>query len=327
MEVQLTHSPNCRFCGKGPLAFQFTFEADEALTRNLQGTTFSLAACESCGTFQVDPHPTEALARDFFSSLDPTGTGLDPEGRKVDKGKREEARLREYQGYVSAMGPFLPEGGAILDIGAGTGRMLSLFPDKYERIAVEPNPLAARKARDRGLDVIEDWAENLKQPKLPLSLIIFNQSLDHLVRPDLILGRTLNWLGPGGLVLITGLINPSSLAARITGPNFRLWHPYHQIYPPREAVIQKLASFGFETLGVHRPYFGTPFGSLPSLFKGAMTLAKAWALRGKRGVPSPPWPGNVQGFLARKALLFAKARLKEGAMEEREARSQLDFPG
>ncbi|MDR2199512.1 MAG: class I SAM-dependent methyltransferase [Deltaproteobacteria bacterium] len=323
MEVQLIHSPACRFCGKGPLHFQFTFSAPRELTRNLDSDTFIISACGSCGTFQVNPHPSEALARDFFSRADLYLEAKDPEGRGVDYLERSEARLEEYREYARAITPFLPpKGGTILDLGAGSGLMLSLLPDKYRRVAVEPNAFLAQKAKDRGLAVVNDWAENLKQPDPPLALLLFNQSLDHFIRPDLILGRFLNWLEPGGLILISGLINPLSLAARICGPNFRLWHPYHQICPTRDAVIRKLASYGCEILSVYRPYFKTPFGSLPSLLKGAYVLSKAWLLKNRRAVPSPPWPGNVQSFLARKKLLFSKVR----ALDESELQSEKRLP-
>jgi SAM-dependent methyltransferase len=281
-----------------------------------------MTACASCGTFQVNPHPPEALAREFFTLPDLYSKGIDPDGRDVDPIQRADARQQEYEGYLRAILPFLPKegGGTILDLGAGTGLMLSLLPDRFNRIAVEPNLFLSQKAKDRGLTVVNDWAENVKQPEGPLVMLILNQSLDHFTRPDLILGRTLNWLEPGGLVLISGLINPKSLAARITGPNFRLWHPYHQICPTRDAVVNKLSSFGFETLAIFRPYLGTPFGSLPSLLKGAYVLAKAWLLKSMRGVPSPPWPGNVQSFLARKTLLFS--RLKHESAE-RQAKGRI----
>jgi SAM-dependent methyltransferase len=323
MEVQLTYTPVCRFCGKGPLNFQFTFETPREQTRNLEGTAFIMSACASCGTFQVNPHPDMALAREFFSLPELYLEGVGPDGQRTDPLKAAEARLREYQGYANAAIPLLPEkGGVILDIGAGTGLMLSLLPDKYKRVAVEPNLVLAQRARDKGLTVISDWAENIRQPDGPLVMLIFNQSLDHLVRPDVVLGKTLNWLEPGGLVLMTGLINPQSLAARITGPFFRLWHPYHQICPPREAVANKLQSFGFELLGIYRPYFETPFGSLPSLMKGALVLAKAWLLKSKVGVQSPPWPGNVLSFIARKRLLFNKLK----SLEEQEMKAQGGVP-
>jgi SAM-dependent methyltransferase len=270
--------------------------------RNAPKEPFIIESCESCGSFQVNPHPSEETAKKFFLRPDLYLPGPDPDGNIIDPLQRAEKKLREYQGYVSTILPFLPEGGTILDVGAGTGLMLSLFPDRYQRIAIEPNPIAAQKARERGLDVLEIWAENLDPPKTPLVLLVFNQSLDHFVRPDYVLGRTLNWLAPGGLVLLTGLINPKSLAARITGPNYRLYHPFHQVYPIREAVLDKLSSHGLETLGIWRPYLNTPYGSLMKLFKGAFVLSKALLLKNREGIPSPPWPGNTLSYLAQKRL-------------------------
>jgi SAM-dependent methyltransferase len=208
----------------------------------------------------------------------------------------------------------LPDYGTILDVGAGTGLMLSLFPKKYRRLALEPNPLAAQKARERDeeLIVIEDFIEDLNTLTDPLILVICNQSLDHLASPHLAIGKLLNWLTPGGLALLTGLINPHSLAAKVTGPNFRLWHPFHQIYPPRQAVVDKLSSYGLDTLGIWRPYFNTPYGSMGALLKGAFILAHAWLTKGTKKIPSPPWPGNTISYLARKNLLVKPLKVMDG---------------
>ncbi|MDR1165500.1 MAG: class I SAM-dependent methyltransferase [Deltaproteobacteria bacterium] len=300
----LTYTPQCRWCGKGPLTFQYIFDRELGLKDLIPLDRFVMERCEACGTFQVNPHPGESLARAYFQRPELYLQAADPDGAVGSNIARAEARRGEYQEYVAATLARLPEGGAILDIGAGTGLALSLFPDRYRRVAVEPNPLAAQKCRERGLDVLEDWAETLKAPREPLCALIFNQSLDHFPRPDLMLGRALNWLAPGGLILLTGLVNPNGVAARITGPAHRLWHPFHQVYPPRDALAAKLRAHGFRTLAFWRPYFHTPHGSCWALAKGIYQLAKAWALQSRVGVPSPPWPGSVYGLLAQKTLLF-----------------------
>ncbi|MDR1041496.1 MAG: class I SAM-dependent methyltransferase [Deltaproteobacteria bacterium] len=304
MALDLIHTPVCRWCGKGPLAFRFTFDRCLDPGRNPAEETFIMERCSACGSFQVNPHPGPELARSFFSRPDLYVRTTDPEGRDVDPVRRAEQREEEYRGYAAAALAVMPEHGTVVDFGAGTGLMLSLIPDRYRRIAVEPNPEAAAKARERGVEVSGTWAEDLYGPPGELALAIFNQSLDHFVRPDVVLGRVLNWIPPGGAALLTGLINPQSVAARLTGPMFRLWHPFHQVYPPRDAVTARLASFGFETVAVWRPYFRTPYGSIPALLKGAYTLTKAFLLRNRRGVPSPPWPGNTVSYLARKTLLY-----------------------
>jgi SAM-dependent methyltransferase len=300
----LIHTPVCRWCWKGPLGFRFTFDRSLEPLGDPRPETFVMEWCAACGAFQVNPHPGPEMAREFFSRKDLYVRTQDPEGRDVNPVTRAEQRLEEYRGYAAAALRVMPERGAVLDVGAGTGLMLSLFPDTYDRIAVEPNPEGASQARRRGLEVSESWAEDLDRPPDRLALAIFNQSLDHLVRPDIVLERILGWIPPGGAVLLTGLVNPRSVAARITGPMFRLWHPFHQVYPPRDAVTARLAAFGFETVAVWRPYFRTPYGSVPALLKGAYALTKAFLLKSRTGVPSPPWPGNTVSYLAVKPLVY-----------------------
>jgi SAM-dependent methyltransferase len=296
--VELIHTPHCRLCGQGPLLPRLVFRAPSQLTGE-----FYLVACQHCGTWQVNPHPGPKLTQSFFSMTELWTEGLDPDQKPVSPVQRSEQRRREYSRYAQAMIPHLPEGGLILDIGAGTGLMLSLLPEGRRKLAVEPNPAAAALARERGLEVTRQWAESLTFPSQPVSCLILNQALDHLPRPDLFLSRALGWLSPGGLVLLSGLINPRSLPARVYGTGHRLWHPFHQIYPPLAAVSGVLEKYGLEILHSWRPYFGTPGLGPGRLLKDSFRLLGAALLRPK-GAVSPPWPGSTYSVLAKKKLLF-----------------------
>jgi SAM-dependent methyltransferase len=273
---------------------------------------FFLEECRSCRTLGLNPYPGPETLRRYFASPARYALGKSPEGRPVDPLERAEARLEEYRSYAKAMMTFLPEEGMILDVGAGTGLLLSLLPERYERLALEPNSLAAEAARLRGLETRELWAEDLRRPRIPLSALAMTQSLDHLARPDLFLSKVLPWLAPGGLVLLGGLINPHSLAARIYGPGHRLYHPFHQVYPPPKAVTDLLAAYGFEIIRAWRPYFKTPYGSLRTLIKDSFSMAKTLLWRSPDSL-SPPWPGNTVTYLARKTLLFRPLALPKAA--------------
>jgi SAM-dependent methyltransferase len=264
---------------------------------------FELQACAECGTWQVNPHPGLAVIRRFFEDPRRWAPALDPNSRPVDPLRRAEERLGEYRRYAAALKAQLPERGLILDVGAGTGLMLSLLDGvPNPRLAVEPNPAAAAEAARRGLQVSGQWAEELRPPFGALAALIMNQSLDHLVRPDLFLGRALHWLAPGGLVLLSGLINPRSLAARVYGPSHRLFHPFHQVYPPPTAVRRLLAPWGLELTAVWKPYFGTPYGSWRQLLSASAAMTVRLLRPGAAG-PSPAFPGSCAAYLARKTLL------------------------
>jgi SAM-dependent methyltransferase len=229
--------------------------------------------------------------------------GIDPEKKIVNPIERSESHRDEYAEYAKTINALLPDSGAIMDVGAGTGLMLSLIEDSRTKLAVEPNIMAARAAAARGHEVIQDWAESLSPPKKPLACLIMNQTLDHLPRPDQFLSQAIHWLAPGGMLLLGGLINPGCLTAKVYGPAFRLFHPFHQVYPTPSAVDKVLTPFGFELVAVWRPYFQTPHGSVGKFLKTCGFMALRCLKLGQDG-PSKAFPGNTVTYLYRKRVLY-----------------------
>jgi SAM-dependent methyltransferase len=279
---------------------------------DLGGGPFFLHACQACGAWQLNPHPGPEASRRFFASHDRWLVGLDPDQRPVNPLERAEGRLSEYRQYAGTIMALLPETGAVMDVGAGTGLMLSLIDDGRTRLAVEPNAMASRAAAERGLTVIQEWAEALGPPERPLAALIMNQSLDHLPRPDLFLAQAVHWLAPGGLLLLGGLINPACLSARVHGPSFRLFHPFHQVYPTPAAVRRVLAPFGLELVAVWRPYFQTPHGSAGKFLRACGLMALR-CLGLAHGGTSGAFPGNTVSYLFRRKVLFHSLKIEAPA--------------
>ncbi|MGL4208009.1 MAG: class I SAM-dependent methyltransferase [Candidatus Adiutrix sp.] len=289
----------CRWCGEMALTPKLVLPPPKGLKDE-----FSLATCHICATWQVSPFWEKGKIYDYFINPARFRPSCDPDGLSINPYERLNLRQGEYEVYAQAMAPHLAHGGTVLDIGAGGGLMLSLLPPNLRLLALEPNPVAADIARQRGLTVLENWAEDIDFPPSSLLAVVMNQSLDHLYDPRSIISKVALWLRPGGLLLISGLINPQSWAARVFKENFRLWHPLHQIYPPPQGVMDVLGPLGFRALKWWRPYFNTPFGGFKKFLTHLpMVLLATVGLKHPQR-PSPPWPHNTFSLLAQKNILL-----------------------
>ena len=124
-----------------------------------------------------------------------------------------------------------PPGSRILDLGCGTGEFIAALRDDYDVTGVEPEPDAARWAREQfGLAVYTGGWEALPAGAADFDLITMWHVLEHLPEPLSILKQIRDRLTPAGKLLIA-LPNPSSPDAVIYRSEWvaldaprHLWH-------------------------------------------------------------------------------------------------------
>ena len=125
------------------------------------------------------------------------------------------------------------------------------------------------------------------------------QTLDHLAGPGAMLLKIRDWLAPGGLLLLSGLINIAGPAARLFGNRFRLLHPFHLVYFTPMVIRRILAALGFRILSLEYPYFNTPYFTLGSIARLAGGLSRPAGFGRGGSLPySPAAYGSLMTVLA-----------------------------
>lgn len=138
---------------------------------------------------------------------------------------------REVWRYIKDELEDIP-GRSILDIGCFRGDMLEYLGDRWERFGVEPSPEAGREAQNRGIRIIGETIESLRDEAHRFGAITMIDVAEHLPRPLDSLRLLTKLLLPGGKLLIfTG--STDALSWRLSGVDY-----YYSAMPEHVAFMR-----------------------------------------------------------------------------------------
>ncbi len=146
-------------------------------------------------------------------------------------------------GYMVRFLSYCPQG-KLLEVGTGNGSFLWLMSKLGWQVeGIEPDPVAAKAAKDTGLNVWQCGIEDADLEAESYDAIVLHHVLEHIPEPKTVLEKLVNCLKPGG-VLVCVTPNPVSNAANIFKNN---WYglaetPRHLVLPSPEgykSMLQK----------------------------------------------------------------------------------------
>jgi SAM-dependent methyltransferase len=150
-----------------------------------------------------------------------------------------------YRSELAAVKTFLPACGRGLEIGVGTGRFAA--PLGID-MGVEPARAMAAIARQRGIKVLEAYAEGLPFGDASFDFVLMVTVLCFLADPFRALGEATRVLKPGGRLII-GLIDPDSPLGRAYEANKNQSKFYRQAkFHPVGQVLTWLEVLGYADL-------------------------------------------------------------------------------
>ena len=298
LDTNETETLSCPACagsgwrdrGRIPPASEF---AGRALDRALSGGR--LLECQTCGLARRSIVQPPA----FYDALYARASGKlwQPEGVRPDQRLVVDKLLRHLQA------------GSVLDVGCGTGTLLSLLPDGFRRFGIEIGEEARAIAEAQGVELLGSNVADLDGLGQSFDAIVACDVVEHFANPRMFIESVMRRLRPGGLfVLSTG--DSSAWLWRLCGGNF--WYCQYaehvSFLSPRwledqvgaDAELVELQRFAYGSLSAASRFKLT---ALLCFYLMAPNTFGQW-LAGRKGVaaktpfyPNPPGQGLTRDHL------------------------------
>lgn len=211
-------------------------------THQFEKNGFGYAQCTDCGTLFQSPRPPLAAFEAFYRGSESSKYWAEVFFPAVAEVRRESIfrpRVERLAGLCAEKGIRVER---LIDVGAGYGIFLDEWCRRYPQVkalAVEPYSSLAQACRSKGLEVAEDFVENLAGHNNSADLVTCFEVLEHVHAPLDFVQLLKGLARPGGYVFLSTL--------GIDGFDLQvLWERSTQIFPPHH--INFLSREGFERL-------------------------------------------------------------------------------
>jgi SAM-dependent methyltransferase/predicted RNA-binding Zn-ribbon protein involved in translation (DUF1610 family) len=243
---------------------------------------FTIYSCSACGLAFTDPRVQRMeMATIYAAGYQPYISYAVPWYGRSSAGRRLKGALDRSADYYALTSPQLvrperlrSEPGFVWEIGCGVGELLGRFKSGGWRVlGVEPSKDAADIARQNGIPVEVQRAQDASLPPEKADLIVLNHSLEHIADLDAVLRKCSEALQPDG-TLIVAVPNFDSPGRRFFGGAWiHLDVPRH-FYHFAPGVLDRLAAtYGFRTQRVAYD------NSLEAILTSMRNLVRARSLR------------------------------------------------
>jgi SAM-dependent methyltransferase len=213
---------------------------------------FKLVRCRSCGLIYVNPRPTRREMAPYY----PDVYQAPPGSRRFVPRLEEAYRLRQHAEVVRRLAARRPARGRLLDVGCGSGELLTkLRDDGWTVRGLEPSAAAVARGRTRHhLEIAEGTIEETDLPVEGYDVVVLAAVLEHLHDPLRGLIRARQLLAAGGLVAVLFLPMVDSPQARLFGSRWVALdlprHLYH-FTPATFAFAARRAGLRIESVATY----------------------------------------------------------------------------
>ncbi len=243
MSIETLETVGCDLCGAAADQARTVLSVRDRIY-GLPGE-FTLVRCTHCGLLYLNPRPDRAHIGAYYPDLNYHAF------RPASALKSRIIRFRREREARSLLSG-LPANPSALEIGCGTGELLTALQDHGARaVGIEPNAAAAKAAADRHhLTVRVGMLNDIDETALPpcsFDLVSMKYALEHVHDPCAVLTRIAGLLRPGGRAVFW-LPNAASWEMHLFGTHWRGLDAPRHLYIFTPTTIRRYAE---AATGVH----------------------------------------------------------------------------
>lgn len=237
-------TPVCNLCGRKDSRI-----VQKEITYWEYEGKFTIVQCLNCDLVFTSPRPKLSEMEKYYESEMYFGRDV----KKNDDIEDGEYREDHYGPMYKIA--FRKKKGKVLDIGAGTGLLLSKFKDEgWEVDGVELTGNAVKYAKRKYGIKLKQGDFLKKRIKEKYDVIILNGALEHLHKPLETLTQARNNLKKRGCILIS-IPNYDSIGRRLFGKNWFAWQPPRHLYHfSPKTVKMMLEKAGYQRITIEHNF-------------------------------------------------------------------------
>lgn len=218
---------------------------------------FDYEECLECRTLYVNPRPVAESFSRYYQESDSVAFWASTFYKETAEARREKIWKPRAELIYRTLEEKGKENLHLIDIGGGYGIFAEEYLNLFSKnvIVIEPGSDLAKVCRNKGLDVIEEFLENIIPESLPSTGKVFVsfELFEHLHNPELFLNQLYKLMLPGDIFIFTTLSG--------TGVDIQsLWEHSKSISPPHHlnffnphSVKLVLENSGFSNVVVTTP--------------------------------------------------------------------------
>lgn len=216
---------------------------------------FFYVRCKACGTIFLNPRPTIEILSQFYRQSKNYKFWSEYIFPETEQNRRKNIVAPRVDRILEICKRHHINQNVILEVGAAYGSFCEELESRKEFesiIAVEPTPDLAQICRDKGLNVIESFIEDVPLDTINADVIVNFEVIEHLYNPKKFLQEVSKNIKPGG-ILVTSCPNGEGFDVLMLGKESSSVDHEHLNYFNVRSLPQLMRSIGLEIIEVLTP--------------------------------------------------------------------------